>query len=262
MDTRFPTYANQRIWKPADLTERVRSAVFNIPEEIDRTIETISSLPLIGETLAEKARERIPQVVDPRKLNTEVDPKILTQIDTIDSKTKGVYYTSTASLQRALIIALSQVDQIYDNKRFEKFTKGLVPELKKHWMSYAQMAHVGFELMKLSSSCQPIELQPLYEHSVKELRIEYEAGHAYNPRKSEQFFDKAGKNPQVRDIQFEDLLVSSWRHQFPFREFVKGVITYTIKHLKNDGKLANATLLGSKPGNKRGDPNHSLVYLP
>ena len=262
MDRRFPTYKNSVLWKPEDLTQRVENSVLYLPESVDDALERSARIPILGKGLSKGLRKKIPQAVDRNMLHGGIDTAILDNLSTFEGVTLERDYVGTEELQAGLLIALSNVTNIYDNKRFAGFSKELCPERTELWISYAQMVHVGLELMKASPECQPLDLQELYAQSVEELRREYQKGHAYNPKESKSFLELVGRNPDVRDIGFENILASAWRHQFPFKKIVSNVVINTIKHLAEQGKLADYSVLGKAPGKKRGNPNFSLTCIP
>ena len=262
MDRRFPTYQNSTIWKPENLTQRVEDSVLYFPVLVDDALERAARIPMLGGVLSKGLKKRLPQAVDKGMLYGGIDTTILDGLSTFKGITLGRVYLGTEELQAGLLIALSNVTNIYDNKRFAGFSRKLCPERTELWMSYAQMVHVGLELMKAAPKTQSLELQELYAQSVKELRTEYLKGHAYNPKESQEFLGLVGRNPKIQDINFEDLLTSAWRHQFPFRKVVSNVIISTIKHLAKQERLADYSVLDNAPGKKRGNPNFSLVCVP
>jgi hypothetical protein len=266
MDTRFPTYRNSQIWKPDDLSVKVRENVIYLPELIEGALERAARVPIVGERLSQGIRGKLPHTVDTSKLYSGVKATILDDLFAVKSTNLRIPNTRTEDLQSGLLIALSKASSIYDNKHFEDFVTGLCPEKTEFWMSYAQMVQVGFELMKLSTRTQPLDLQDFYAEHVEELRTELSKGRAFHPEESREFLNLAGEKPKFENANFEDLVHSSSYHRFPFRKFLSRVIMSTMYHLEKQGKLAcygrlNKPQKGPK-GQPRGDPNFNLVCIP
>jgi hypothetical protein len=239
MDTRFPTPRNLSIWKGDDLTDRVKGSILYTPGKVNPRAE-----------------------INPETLNPNIDLTILDNINRVTTKTQKIDYTITPDFQVALLIGLSQAGVVYESQGFGDFAKKMVPDVTDYWMSSAQMTHLGFEVMKLCKSCQPLDLRKLYTDSIMELRATCSAQLSPNQKIPSRIINGAYRAPKLAEAGFEDLVtVNQVVYQYPFKAFVKKAINTAIRHLETEGKLKMGSELPD-PGKKIGNPNHRLIYIP